>query len=379
MEVTRALVAVSIAIVVGSCGPAALSPGDGGLTCEDESDCPTSAPICTSNGICVECETSAECPIDRPVCSNQSCSTACAGSEVNAMFVSKPSDIIWVVDQSGSMNQEAAHVQTKINEFVSLIAASSIDYRVVMIARSSGANAICVPPPLGGPSCSDNAQFRHVEQFVASTDGPQLALSRYADYSSFLRPNSQKHFVFVTDDNSSLDAAGFTNQVNALAPAGSFDGFKVHGIYAYGSGSSGCTGPFGSGAADGTVYSELVMQTGGARGVICTGNWTQVFNDITAQVVAGSRVSCELDLPDPPAGQTLDPTKVNVRYQPGGVAPGSILPQVAGAGSCGSGGWHYDNNANPTKIVMCPSTCSTIQADAAANVKVELGCSTVIQ
>jgi len=372
-------------LVIAGCGAKSGSGGgddvDGGPGegCTDSSTCPAEAPLCSASGVCVQCESSADCSDPTPVCSNTVCTASCAGSEVNADFVTKPSDIIFIVDQSGSMNQETAYVQTKINDFVTLISASNIDYRVVMIARPTGTNAICVPPPLGGPSCGNNTRFRLVNQVVGSNDGPALTISRYAMYSDFLRPEASKHFVFVTDDNSNMSAANFTTGVTNLMPAGMFTGFKVHGIYAYGSGSNGCTGTFGSGAADGTVYTTLVTQTMGARGVICTGDWTQVFMDITAAVVSGSQVSCDLTLPMPPAGETLDPTKVNVKYQMGGVAPGMTLPQVPAAADCAAaGGWFYDDNTTPTKITLCPATCTSVQGDPAANVKVEFGCSTQI-
>ena len=372
-------------LVIAGCGAKSGSGGgddvDGGPGegCADSTTCPAEAPICSAGGVCVQCESSADCSDPTPVCSNTTCTASCAGTEVNADFVTKPSDIIFIVDQSGSMNQETQYVQAKINDFVTLISASNIDYRVVMIASPTSSNAICVPPPLGGPSCGNNTRFRLVNQAVGSTNGPSLALSRYSMYSDFLRPEAAKHFVFVTDDNSSTSAANFTSMVNALQPAGMFTGFKVHAIYAYGSGANGCTGTFGSGAADGTVYTTLVTQTMGARGVICTGDWTQVFMDITAAVVSGSQVSCDLTLPMPPAGETLDPTKVNVKYQMGGVAPGMTLPQVPAAADCAAaGGWFYDDNTTPTKITLCPATCTSVQGDPAANVKVEFGCSTQI-
>jgi len=81
----------------------------------------------------------------------------------------------------------------------------------------------------------------------------------------------------------------------------------------------------------------------------------------------------------PPAGETLDPTKVNVKYQRGGVAPGMTLPQVPAAADCtAGGGWFYDDNTTPTKITLCPATCTSVQGDPSANVKVEFGCSTQI-
>jgi hypothetical protein len=157
-----------------------------------------------------------------------------------------------------------------------------------------------------------------------------------------------------------------------------FAGFKVHAIYAYGNGqNSGCTGPFGTGAKDGAVYTTLVTNTGGARGVICQDDWNQVFTDITTAVVSGTQVSCELAIPAPPQGETLDPTKVNVKYISG--ATSNVLSQVPTAADCGtSGGWYYDDNTNPTKITLCSTTCSDVQNDANANLKIELGCSTQI-
>jgi hypothetical protein len=347
--------------------------------CTSSSDCGGDKPYCHASGACVECETSAQCPTDRPVCSSSAaCEAACTGTETTASFIKLPTDIIWVVDQSGSMNQETQYVQTKINDFAALINASNIDYHVVMIATPTGTNPICVPGPLGGASCGNNTRFRLVDQRIGSHDGPSLAISKYSSYSSFLRPNATKHFVFITDDNSTMSAASFTSGVNALMPSGMFTGFKVHAIYAYGNGlSTGCTGPFGTGAAVGTNYTTLVTNTGGARGVICQNDWNQVFTDITTAVVSGTQVSCELAVPAPPAGETLDPSKVNVKYVSGATA--STLGQVPTAADCGAaGGWYYDDNVNPTKITICPSTCSSVQSDPAANLKIELGCSTQI-
>ena len=93
-------------------------------------------------------------------------------------------------------------------------------------------------------------------------------------------------------------------------------------------------------------------------------------------LVSGSQVACELAIPTAPAGETIDPVKVNVKYQSGTTS--TTLMQVPTAADCTGGGWYYDDNLNPTAITLCPSTCSSAQQDAAANLKIELGCSTVI-
>jgi hypothetical protein len=371
-------------VFVAACGGKNTGDDDPGVdangACATADDCGADSPICNPNGVCVQCEVSADCPADSPICSSAACEAACTGDEVTANFIAIPSDIIWVVDQSGSMDQETVHVQTQINNFVALIDQSNIDYRVVMIATTGGSNSICVPAPLGGASCGNNTQFRLVNQRIGSHDGPQQSISRYSLYSDFLRPESMKHFVFVTDDESNISAASWTSQLAALQPAGMFSNLKVHGIYAFGSGTSqGCSGAFGNGAAEGDVYTALIAQTAGAAGVICNDDWTQVFTDITQAVISGSQVSCSLAMPAAPEGKTIDPALVNVKYLSGGVGPGETLPQVATAADCtAAGGWYYDDNAAPTLITLCPDTCAAVQLDAEANVKVDLGCTTGI-
>ena len=72
----------------------------------------------------------------------------------------QPADIIWAVDTSGSMIDEAAAVQNSINAFSQQIVASGIDVHVVMTRRLSdlrfglsASPAICVAPPLGTGQC----------------------------------------------------------------------------------------------------------------------------------------------------------------------------------------------------------------------------------
>lgn len=370
--------AIGLAVLIlGACGSKSGSGGGSG-NCDPE--CTGSTPICSSADVCVQCETSEHCPAEAPLCTNNQCGNGCAGTAVGADLVVRPPDIIWVVDQSGSMDQETSYVQQKLNDFVSIIDTSGIDYRVVMIADPNAENAICVPPPLAGPTCGDNTRFRLVPTEVDSNNGPELAVQEYPKYDDFLRAEALKHFVFVTDDNSDWSATQFTSALQALAPAGMFGELRVHAIYAYGmSGGNGCTGTFGNGAAEGTVYTELVANTGGASGVICTGDWTQVFMDIQQSVISGSQVACNLDIPMPQSGEMVDPNNVNVRYLPGGMAPGATLFRVTDAAACGpDGGWYYNDPAAPTQIILCPASCGEIQSDAAAKLQVEFGCASII-
>jgi hypothetical protein len=96
------------------------------------------------------------------------------------------------------------------------------------------------------------------------------------------------------------------------------------------------------------------------------------------QAIQGSAaLGCEYGIPSPPTGST-DFTKVNVRFTPPNGSP-TLLKKVADEASCtsASGGWHYDNNASPTKIILCSSSCTAIQSFSGAKVEVELGCASV--
>jgi hypothetical protein len=58
-----------------------------------------------------------------------------------------------------------------------------------------------------------------------------------------------------------------------------------------------------------------------------------------------------------------------------GQPPGETLPRVQASADCGStGGWYYDDNVAPTSITLCPESCTSIQQDPGASVKLELGC-----
>ena len=88
----------------------------------------------------------------------------CAEVEVEATLTRAPADIIFVIDNSGSMSDEISEVQDQINDnFASIIEDSGLDFRVIMVSRygevnvpiGGSANPICVSSPLSNSDCSD--------------------------------------------------------------------------------------------------------------------------------------------------------------------------------------------------------------------------------
>jgi hypothetical protein len=199
----------------------------------------------------------------------------------------------------------------------------------------------------------------------------------------------------VSDDESAISAGDFTNSLLALDPP-TFQGFKFDAIvgledpqecfgFSCPAGNSCCYSPVGFGcdsylAEEGQIYQQLVTQTGGVVGNLCDQEFGPIFQNMADGVVIASQLACNYPIPEPPAGQTLNPALVNVEYTPGGQSMGQPIYNVpGGVGDCGpSGGWYYDDASNPTEIIMCPTTCATLQADAQGSVDVVFGCQTEV-
>ncbi len=322
---------------------------------------------------------------------------SCASVSATAEAQLQPADIIIAVDTSGSMDEEATEVQKNLNNFASIITASGVDAHVILIADTS----VCIPAPLGSGACNGADEklpnYQHLLQGVASTDALQIIVSAYPNYKNSLRPNASKTIAVVSDDNSSISAAEFTNQLLALDPP-TFQNFKFDAIVAFempgplecvGFGScpqgvSQCCGlldgiacgPYT--AEEGTIYKQLVQQTNGVLGDLCIQNFGPVFQDMATGVIKDSKLGCDYLIPPVPNGQTFEPGKVNVVYTPGnGGMPESILNVPGGSKDCtDKGGWYYDDPANPKHVLMCPSTCTVLQSDTMGKVDLQFGCAT---
>lgn len=101
---------------------------------------------------------------------------------------------------------------------------------------------------------------------------------------------------------------------------------------------------------------------------------------------------CEIVMPAPPEGETFDKLKVNVAFTPGTGTPvnlayaGSLAAELGGsqltcpaANSATPWFWTYDNEAAPTKIILCDSACQATQGDANGAVAVKYGCETNVE
>lgn len=310
----------------------------------------------------------------------------CAAQTTNAQRAEV--DIIVVIDTSGSMGEETAQVQANINKFASKIGSTGLDYTVVMIAEKPktlpfpipiATPGICVPAPLAGASCADNPpKFHQIDDSVGSTDSLQIILDKYSTYQAWLRPSAYKVFIEVTDDNSALAWAQFDTQLLAKSSAqfgtATARRYIFNSICGWKKGTATLSGDKCSTSENtGDQYQNLSKITGGIVDSVCETDYSGVFDNIAKGLV--TKLGCEFAFPKETGGKAADPSKVVVKYTPGGAATKS-LTQVTDASKCGSipDAWYYDDNTKPTKIVFCPTTCTSAGADTGGKLEIAVGC-----
>jgi hypothetical protein len=126
-----------------------------------------------------------------------------------------------------------------------------------------------------------------------------------------------------------------------------------------------------------------IAASGGTTAASILGTSATTQQDFIAalQKIRGQSLPCELTLPVPEAG-TPDYAKVNVVYTPSNSGTAALVPYVGTQAKCDpqTGGWYYDvapgGSPKPSKVILCPATCSKVQADPQGTVEVVQGCET---
>jgi hypothetical protein len=109
--------------------------------------------------------------------------------------------------------------------------------------------------------------------------------------------------------------------------------------------------------------------------------------DVAAQflealnVIRGARLSCEFKIPESDGTREVDLNKVNVDFTMGTTT--TRVPRVTSLSACDPvrGGWYYDvdpSAGEPSRIIICPTSCQAFQAAQNASVQIELGCASEV-
>lgn len=97
--------------------------------------------------------------------------------------------------------------------------------------------------------------------------------------------------------------------------------------------------------------------------------------------IRDANTACAFDVPTP-AGTTFDKDTTNVTYTVGTREPEALTRTLNGSASgCGTTtrSWYFDNPSSPQRIVLCPSTCATLQQIPEAKLQVVYGCAVSVE
>lgn len=336
---------------------------------------------------------------------------SCAAASVEVVLPPpNPVDIVIALDNSGSMSDEAQAVEENINvNFASILERQKVDYRVILVTEHRESDrddtALCVRSPLSSlaacpsPEPGPTDRFFHYAARVGSHNALEVLLESYdgreADefglapggWSEWVRPNSKKVFLAITDDDARDSATEFVSELTRLSPesfgagpeALQFTWHSIVGLQERAQPSEAyqpdepveqerCANSVNNA---GETYQELSRLTDGLRFPICQfQGYDAVFSQIADQVVESTSSPCEFEVPEPPVGRSLDLAAIEVSYRPGTGGAPRPFGQVQAAAACNADGFRVVGNT----VSLCPEACNTVSADSGARVEVEFAC-----
>jgi hypothetical protein len=343
---------------------------------------------------------------------------ACAAQSIRAVpGKRRPVDVIFVIDNSGSMSEEIAAVRHNIDrDFAAIIEDSGVDYRVIMLSLfGEGGTGVCIDPPLGGADCSkgieatNGARYFHYNQEIGSNDafcqildtldrGQARAPHGFQDW---LREDAAKAFVVITDDSARCSYTDDQNQIvigadgadpfeDALtfhaalrAKSPKFFGGRYQFFSFVGLASSAAEPkpllPYepldpttcSTAPSPGLSYQALSIATDALRYPVCEGrSFDAVFQVLARSVIQTASAECTFELPTAPKSQVLDLGSVNLEVQTDPSEAAQRFDQVKDSSECKNDHAFYIHD----RIELCPNACRVVQRASEPVVNILYGC-----
>lgn len=334
----------------------------------------------------------------------------CAATTVEAHLAKKPIDLVVMVDTSSSMNPASSAVEQNINgNLANILEQSGLDFRVIAIAQYGAGVGLCVGPPLGGADCAspppvpaNTQRFFHYNKALGSGSILEALIAFYSTpdnsglapngFSEWLRPDSQKVFLIFSDTESTSNATSvgdaFDTNLLALDPeafgAAEERKYTLHSIIGLKQNNpatapwlptdplvSGVCSGMGDDLGSGKAVQQASILSGGLRFPVCQYQaYDIVFQTIADNVIEQSVLACDIPLPEPQMGQTIDTTTVQVDFTPSMGGGAVSFHQVSDAVECETEAFYIQDET----IILCPESCDAVQGDAMAKLDVRYGC-----
>jgi hypothetical protein len=317
-----------------------------------------------------------------------STTAACVTSATNAALT--PANLVFMYDRSGSMGATSEGfdpalkwipVGNGMTSFFTDPGSAGMNASLQFFPLGADVAAMCAAPygtpevamtPLTSSSALVDAIARTSPGGGTPTLPALEGAIAYAKQVAAQRAKEKTFVVLVTDGEPGyrIDGKNVTGCTDndiahvAAAAKAAFNGTPSIPTYVIGVGPS-LQNLNAVAEAGGTSQAIMVSVSDPAQ--------TKALFQKSLEGIRAETLSCSLPLPAPPDGKQLDTHAVNVGFTNGG----GTETVLSYDGTCKSGaGWHYDNLAAPTKIDLCPTSCTVAQADRAGKLTIAFGCLT---
>jgi hypothetical protein len=304
----------------------------------------------------------------KPVSANDACASSNAGVDALPIY------LVFMVDRSGSMGGNSLGVKwtpavAALKDFFADPSSANIHASLAFFSQASNAcsSSSYETPAVAMTTLPDATAFASaLDATSPSGNTPTLpaeqgAIAYAQTIAGGLAAGEKVAVVLVTDgDPNGCSSTPANTAAAAASVAGSIKTYVI-GV--------------GTGAAN---LDEIATGGGTAPHIqVNTTSAATTSADLRTAIgkIKASQLTCDYTLPAPPNGQTLDVNSVNVNYTTGGATK-----TLGYSADCSNpGGWHYDSTTAPTKIIMCPTVCNTLQNDASGGkIDIIFGCSTAV-
>lgn len=304
----------------------------------------------------------------KPVSANDACASSNAGVDALPIY------LVFMVDRSGSMGGGELSVKwtpavAALKDFFADPASANIHASLAFFSAASSACSASsyATPAVAMKNLPDGASFAAaLDATGPSGNTPTLpagqgAIQYAQTIAAGLTAGEKVAVVLVTDGDPNGCSSSPANTAAAAATvAGTIKTYVI-------------------GVGNGAANLDQIATGGGTAPHIQVNTTSAATTSAELRAAIGkikaSQLTCDYTLPAPPNGQTLDVNAVNVNYTTGGATKTlGYSPDCSNAG-----GWHYDSTTAPTKIIMCPSICTTLQNDTSGGkIDIIFGCSTAV-